>query len=283
MKKHTLVAALMLVVPVSSFLVGCGQDGDRDQRAALEREALERELELALQPDTSVEPELTDIALPPVEEAITPAPAPAPQRASQPAARPAPRSARPRPGRTAAAADAALADPGPDARAGAERAAGGVAPGGLGDDHGPADHAGAEHPDSPSGHDLHRDAERAGGRRRRHDADPGGGDGARAGDGVARVGAGRPAGVPGGELHLDLVRRPDLPDQRDDAGRAGPAGHARQQGRAGGQGRRRRRGRRDCTTVRISRTPTAAPPRRGSETPERMPSGRTRIDWTSPW
>jgi hypothetical protein len=38
-----------------------------------------------------------------------------------------------------------------------------------------------------------------------------------------------------------------------------------------------------CTTVRISRTPTAAPPRRGSETPERMPFGRMRMDWMSPW
>jgi outer membrane biosynthesis protein TonB len=104
MKKHKLVAALMLAVPLSSIVVACGPDGDRDQRAALEREALERELELALQPDTTVEPELTDVALPPPVEEAPPVAAPAPQRPAQTAQRPAPAPApartQPQPQRT---------------------------------------------------------------------------------------------------------------------------------------------------------------------------------------
>ena len=38
-----------------------------------------------------------------------------------------------------------------------------------------------------------------------------------------------------------------------------------------------------CTTVRTGVTPTAAPPRRGSEAPESTPPGRTMMVWVSPW
>lgn len=60
MKITMRAAGLLLALPLSTFMVACGDDGDSD-RAALEREALERELELALQPDTFSEAELNDL------------------------------------------------------------------------------------------------------------------------------------------------------------------------------------------------------------------------------
>jgi hypothetical protein len=53
MTRKTLFAAFVLALPVSSLLVACGDGGDTADRAALEREALERDLDLALQPDTT--------------------------------------------------------------------------------------------------------------------------------------------------------------------------------------------------------------------------------------
>ncbi len=114
MYRYGKVAALLLALPVSTILVACGGDEDTDRRGALEREALERELELALQPDTTVEPELADVAVePPPPAAAAPAPQPAPQPAPRrtppparreeprpsapaPAPRPAPEPSRPR-------------------------------------------------------------------------------------------------------------------------------------------------------------------------------------------
>lgn len=100
---------MLLALPMSTFMVACGDDGDTD-RQALEREALERELELALQPDTTVQPELADVPeesgeeqpdAPAAEPAqrpsrARPTPQPRRERPSQPAPRPAPQPSEPR-------------------------------------------------------------------------------------------------------------------------------------------------------------------------------------------
>lgn len=92
MTRKTMALALVLALPVSSILVACGGDEDTADRAALERKALERDLDLALQPDTTPEVALSDAPLvggtgapavaPAAGQPRTPAPAP------QPAARP---------------------------------------------------------------------------------------------------------------------------------------------------------------------------------------------------
>ena len=82
-----LAATLLLALPVSTFVVACGGSEDTDARAALEREALERELDLALQPDTTLEPEFADVAV-----AEVPEPAAEPRPASVQAPRPAQRA-----------------------------------------------------------------------------------------------------------------------------------------------------------------------------------------------
>ncbi|HEX2092288.1 MAG TPA: hypothetical protein VHG28_07790 [Longimicrobiaceae bacterium] len=83
MKSRSLVAALLLALPLSTFGAACDRGEDRDDsRAALEREALQRDLDLALEADTTVQPELADVPVeaPPVESVASPAPAPAPPR-----------------------------------------------------------------------------------------------------------------------------------------------------------------------------------------------------------
>ncbi|HEX6038203.1 hypothetical protein [Longimicrobium sp.] len=83
MTRKTLAAAFVLALPLSSLLVACGGGGDTD-RAALEREALERDLDLALQPDSTREVALRDVAL--VDSSAgTVAPAPGQPRAPAPA------------------------------------------------------------------------------------------------------------------------------------------------------------------------------------------------------
>jgi hypothetical protein len=92
MMRRNLALALALALPVSSLLVACGGGEDTTDRAALERTALERDLDLALKPDTTPEVALTDVALaggtgapsvaPAPGQPQTPAPAPAPQRAA---------------------------------------------------------------------------------------------------------------------------------------------------------------------------------------------------------
>lgn len=92
MTRRNLAMALALALPVSSLLVACGGGEDTTDRAALERTALERDLDLALKPDTTPEVALTDVALaggtgaprvaPAPGQPRTPAPAPAPQRAA---------------------------------------------------------------------------------------------------------------------------------------------------------------------------------------------------------
>lgn len=84
---------------LSTFLVACAQDSDSGDRTALERESLERELELALQPDTTRRVTLTDIPLEVAETPTAPpaaAPTPAPQPTPTPQPTP-PRQTTPRP------------------------------------------------------------------------------------------------------------------------------------------------------------------------------------------
>jgi outer membrane lipoprotein SlyB len=88
MKNRTWILGVALALPLSTFVAACGSDrGTDDQRAALEREALERDLNLALQPDTTAQPELADVPAPIIDE-----PAPAPVRPA-----PQPRQTSPRP------------------------------------------------------------------------------------------------------------------------------------------------------------------------------------------
>ncbi|MBW3656376.1 MAG: hypothetical protein KY444_09720 [Gemmatimonadetes bacterium] len=111
MKTYRHAAALLLLLPVSTFVGACGGGEDTsDARAALEKEALERELDLALQPDTTLEPQFADVAVdvpPPEAEPLrpaptpTPSPAPAPRRAARTTA-PAARPSAPRPSPTPA-------------------------------------------------------------------------------------------------------------------------------------------------------------------------------------
>jgi len=105
MKKFRLAATLLLLLPVSTIVAACGGGEDTtDARAALEKEALERELDLALQPDTTIEPEFADVAVDePSPEVAPPTPAPTPaRRPAAPAATPAPRPTAPRPSPTPA-------------------------------------------------------------------------------------------------------------------------------------------------------------------------------------
>lgn len=98
MKISVRTKGLLVMLSMSTFLVGCGDDQDTSNRAALERESLERELELALQPDSTQPSTLTDVPLEAVEDPVTPplsAPAPAPRPTPNPT--PAPRPTPPRP------------------------------------------------------------------------------------------------------------------------------------------------------------------------------------------
>jgi hypothetical protein len=85
MNYRKLIFGLGVALPLSTFVAACGADqGTDDQRAALEREALERDLNLALQPDTTVEPEFSDVPAPVAEAPVAPAPVrAAPQPARQ--------------------------------------------------------------------------------------------------------------------------------------------------------------------------------------------------------
>lgn len=94
MTRRTLAAALVLALPVSSLLVACGGGEDTTDRAALERQALERDLDLALKPDTTPEVALTDVAI--AGQTGAPAVAPAPGQPQTPAPAPAPQPAAPR-------------------------------------------------------------------------------------------------------------------------------------------------------------------------------------------
>ena len=110
MRKSHLVMALILALPVSTFVAACGGEKD-NQRAALEQEALQKELDLALQPDTTVQPELQDVARDSAPQPAVPAVAVAapPSRTEPRATRP--RREEPRPAPAAAPARVARSAP----------------------------------------------------------------------------------------------------------------------------------------------------------------------------
>jgi hypothetical protein len=105
MTRAIMAAALLVALPVSSLLVGCADRGDSADRAALDRQALERDLDLVLKPDTTAEVALVDLPVPEPEPEAEAAPAPAAEAAAavrQPPRRPqAPREAAPAPARPA--------------------------------------------------------------------------------------------------------------------------------------------------------------------------------------
>lgn len=90
MTRRSLAAALALALPLSSLGVACGDAGDTPRRAALERDALQRDLDLALRPDTTPEVALSDVALVDTSTLAAPDPAPAVPAAAAPAAATAP-------------------------------------------------------------------------------------------------------------------------------------------------------------------------------------------------
>jgi len=104
MTTRTLSAALLLAVPASTLLVACGRDGeDTSSRQRIEQRALERDLDLALRPDTPARavqlndvPVTAEAAEPEVPAFTPPPPAPEPRRepppppARKPEARPRP-------------------------------------------------------------------------------------------------------------------------------------------------------------------------------------------------
>ena len=100
MTRKTLAALLVAALPVSSLLVACGGGEDTSERAVLERRALERDLSLAITPDTTIEvlgtdgPPVDSLAAPQVASAAPPAAAPRPSPERQPA--PAAQRAQPR-------------------------------------------------------------------------------------------------------------------------------------------------------------------------------------------
>ena len=80
MKISTVARVLLLVLPVSTGVVACGggEDAAAD-RQALEREALERDLDLVLQPDSAAAPQLADVPAPGLPAEAGPAPAATPE------------------------------------------------------------------------------------------------------------------------------------------------------------------------------------------------------------
>ncbi|MDB4950519.1 MAG: hypothetical protein JWM27_3168, partial [Gemmatimonadetes bacterium] len=75
------LAALLVALPLSSFVAGCkGKDGDTTDQQALERQQTQRDLDLALQPDSTQQPKLQDVPLTvPPSQQPTPSAQPAPQ------------------------------------------------------------------------------------------------------------------------------------------------------------------------------------------------------------
>jgi hypothetical protein len=101
MRTRTLAAACVLSVPASTLLVACDRRGeDTASRQRIEQRALERDLDLALRPDTPARAvQLNDVPVPaeaarPEVPAFAPPPAAEPERAPPPARR---REAPPRP------------------------------------------------------------------------------------------------------------------------------------------------------------------------------------------
>lgn len=105
MTTRRLAAAVLLAVPASTLLVACGRAGeDTSSRQQIEQRALERDLDLALRPDTPAQPvQLADVATPAENAPVVPAFAPPPPAPEPEAAPPPPPvrkpEARPRPQR----------------------------------------------------------------------------------------------------------------------------------------------------------------------------------------
>jgi hypothetical protein len=94
MSPRTLAATALLALPLSTLLVACDRRGeDTSARQALEQRALERDLDLALRPDSQPRLELRDVpasaeTAAPEEPAVTPPPAAEPRREAPPPERP---------------------------------------------------------------------------------------------------------------------------------------------------------------------------------------------------
>jgi hypothetical protein len=113
MTTRRLAAALLLAVPASTLLVACDRGGeDTSSRQAIEQRALERDLDLALRPDTparavqlndvpvpaeAAEPEVPAFAPPPPAPEPRREPPPPPARRPEPRPRPQPREVEPEP------------------------------------------------------------------------------------------------------------------------------------------------------------------------------------------
>ncbi|HET6762742.1 MAG TPA: hypothetical protein VFH27_03695 [Longimicrobiaceae bacterium] len=91
MNPRRTLAALLVAVPLSSFAAGC-KDAQKDT-AAPAQDQTQRDLDLALQPDTTQQPRLADVPLsaPPTAQ---PAPAAQPDAQAPPAPAPAPKPVR---------------------------------------------------------------------------------------------------------------------------------------------------------------------------------------------
>ncbi|HET7274044.1 MAG TPA: hypothetical protein VFI91_02625 [Longimicrobiaceae bacterium] len=99
MKQLRVIGTVLIGVGMSTLVVACGGAEDTDARAALEREALQREIDIALQPDTTIQPEFADVALeePEAEPTAPAASSTPPARTRQPEPQPAPRRPEPAP------------------------------------------------------------------------------------------------------------------------------------------------------------------------------------------
>lgn len=124
MTTRTFAAALLVAIPASTLLVACGRGGeDTASRQKIEQRALERDLDLALRPDTPAHPvQLADLPAPadlaaaPVPAFTPPPPAPPepeprrePPTSKKPEPRPEPRQSEPEPEPAAPSAPAAPA------------------------------------------------------------------------------------------------------------------------------------------------------------------------------
>jgi hypothetical protein len=106
MKIRTLAAAALVALPASTLLVACDRRGEDTSanRQKIEQRALERDLDMALRPDsTAVPTQIADVPVTvdsaaPKEPALAPPPpAPEPERAPPPETRPQPRRRPPPP------------------------------------------------------------------------------------------------------------------------------------------------------------------------------------------
>ncbi|HET6232456.1 MAG TPA: hypothetical protein VFE05_20440 [Longimicrobiaceae bacterium] len=89
------VPAVLFALSLSSLVGACSRDSDTADRKALEQQALQKDVDLALQPDTTAQPQLRDVPLTDTAAPPAPVPAPAPEAPPQPAPRATPPPPRP--------------------------------------------------------------------------------------------------------------------------------------------------------------------------------------------